>query len=156
REVARADGPVTVEVRCERRPQDADRLQDVLGSDAPEASRTAPASRPISTSSPSRYHVPSLEPSMSASASGMTLDAQPHVQPPWAFPGAACALIYCAVPAYPWRWRRSTASWSRAGLGVVSPRPCTMRFDMVNTAVTKTRKYKARSSCPAANKAATS
>jgi hypothetical protein len=31
-----------------------------------------------------------------------------------------------------------------------------MRFDMVNTAVTKTRKYKARSSCPAANKAATS
>ena len=31
-----------------------------------------------------------------------------------------------------------------------------MRFDMVNTAVTKTRKYKARSSCPAANKASTS
>src|SRR6516165_3961580 len=37
-----------------------------------------------------------------------------------------------------------------------SPRPCTIRFDMVNTAVTKTRKYRARSSCPAANKASTS
>src|SRR5262249_14569755 len=69
---------------------------------------------------------------------------------------AACALMYCSVPAYPWRWRRSTAAWSPAGLGVVSPRPCTIRFDMVNTAVTKTRKYKARSSCPAANKASTS
>ena len=48
------------------------------------------------------------------------------------------------------------SSWSPVGLGVVSPRPCTMRFDMVNTAVTKTRKYKARSSWPAANKASTS
>src|SRR5262249_3051973 len=85
REVARADGPVTVEVRCERSPQDAGRLQNMLGSDAPAASRTAPASTPLSTSSPSRYHVPSLEPSISAPASGVTLNAQPHVQHPWTF-----------------------------------------------------------------------
>ena len=44
-----------------------------------------------------------------------------------AFACSACALMYCTVPAYPWRWRRSTASWSPAGLGVVSPSPCTMR-----------------------------
>src|SRR5262249_46284048 len=68
REVARADGPVTVEVRGERSPQDAGRLQDVLRSDAPAAT-------PLSTSSPSRYHVLSLAPSMLAPASGVTLDA---------------------------------------------------------------------------------
>jgi hypothetical protein len=31
--------------------------------------------------------------------------------------------------------------------GGLSPNPYTIRFDMVNTAVTKTRKYKARSFC---------
>src|SRR5262249_52746230 len=64
-----------------------------------------------------------------------------------AFACAACALMSCSVPAYPWRWRRSTASWSSTGLGVVSPRPCTRRFDMVHTAVTTTRKSTARSCC---------
>jgi len=57
--------------------------------------------------------------------------------------------MYCTVPAYPWRWRRSTASWSPTGLGVTSPNLWTIRFDIVNTAVTNTRKYKASSSCPA-------
>src|SRR5215510_3723046 len=37
-----------------------------------------------------------------------------------AFACSACVLMYCSVPAYPWRWRRSTASWSSTGLGVVS------------------------------------
>src|SRR5262249_19199238 len=74
REVARADGPVPVEVRCESGPQDTGRLQDVLWSNAHEAIHPAPASTLISTSSLSRSHVPSWEPPLTASASGVPRD----------------------------------------------------------------------------------